>query len=494
MRLVRRWLTVAALVLAPLALLVIFRTYPSTDLRWFSPGWHLVAVSGIAACALAAAAAALVTAARSGQPNIIWLGIGCVAVGLGMLGHGLTTPGVFGHTYNLWVGRLPYLAMCVFAVCLFAAGRSPSWSPNRFISRHPMPAIVVPTLTIASLVAIVSARPMALNGAAAYTWEENAFDVVAILTGALLAFVVRTHWRRWHLGHDVFQFAIVLAATAAIAAIIAFEHGKFQHVSWWDYHGYLMAGFGGAVYAVFRRRGDERSLTEVLNSAFVDDPFEHIVSGYPEALRSLVRAVEVKDTYTHGHSQRTARMAVELGMSMGLAPDQLRVIARGAYLHDVGKIGIPDEILNKPDKLTPEEWRIIQTHPQLGYQLASAAPSLKEALPVILHHHERMDGGGYPGGLAGGDIPLEARVVAVADVWDALTSDRAYRRGWSLEMALAHIRDGAGSHFDPQVVGALVRLVGGWGIDDGQHSGAATVAWTAAETCHEIDDERLLPA
>jgi hypothetical protein len=314
MRLVRRWIIVATLVLVPVALLVVFRTYPNTDVSWYSPGWHLVIVCGIAACALAAASAALVTAARSGQPNIIWLGIGCVAVGLGMLGHGLTTPGVLGHAYNQWVGRLPYLAMCVFAVCLAAAGRSPSWGPNRFISRHPMPAIVVPTLTIAVLVGFVSARPLSLNGTTAYTWEENTFDVVSIVTVLLLVFVVRTHWRRWHLGHDVFQFAIVLSATSAIAAIVAFEHGVFQHVSWWDYHAYLMAGFGGAVYAVFRRRGDERSLSEVLNSAFVDDPFEHIVSGYPEALRSLVRAVEVKDTYTHGHSQRTARMAVELGM------------------------------------------------------------------------------------------------------------------------------------------------------------------------------------
>jgi HD-GYP domain-containing protein (c-di-GMP phosphodiesterase class II) len=494
MRLVRRWLIVATLIAAPVALLVVFRNYPRTDLQWFSPGWHLVAVSGIAACALLAAFAALITAARSGQPNIIWLGIGCVAVGLGMLGHGLTTPGVFGHAYNMWVGRLPYLAMCVFAVCLAAAGRPPSWGPNRFVARHPMPAIVIPTVTIAALVAIVSVRPMALNGATAYSWEENAFDVVSIVTVMLLAFVVRTHWRRWHLGHDVFQFAVVLAATASIAAIVAFEHGVFQHMSWWDYHAYLMAGFGGAVYAVFRRRGDERSLSELLNSAFVDDPFEHIVSGYPEALRSLVRAVEVKDTYTHGHSQRTARMAVELGMFMGLAPDQLRVIARGAYLHDVGKIGIPDNILNKPDRLTPEEWKIIKTHPQLGYELASAAPSLKEALPVILHHHERIDGGGYPGGLAGSNIPLEARVVAVADVWDALTSDRAYRKGWSADIALAHIRDGAGTHFDPQVVDALVRLVGGWGVTDSQKVGTANVAWQAAETCHEIDDERLVPA
>jgi HD-GYP domain-containing protein (c-di-GMP phosphodiesterase class II) len=493
MRLVRRWLLVATLVVVPLALLVVFRTYPRTDLQWFSPGWHLVAVSAIAGCALLAALAALVTAARSGQPNIIWLGIGCVAVGLGMLGHGLTTPGVFHHGYNQWVGRLPYLAICVFAACLFAAGRSPSWGPNRFISRHPLPSIVVPTVTIATLVAFVSVRPTSLSGVAAYTWEENAFDIVAILTVALLAFVVRTHWTRWHLGHDVFQFAVVLAATASIAAIVAFEHGQFAHVSWWDYHGYLMAGFGGAVYAVFRRRGDERSLTELLNSAFVDDPFEHIVSGYPEALRSLVRAVEVKDTYTHGHSQRTARMAVELGMSMGLAPDHLRVIARGAYLHDVGKIGIPDNILNKPDKLTPEEWKVIQTHPQLGFELASAAPSLKEALPVILHHHERIDGGGYPGGLSGAEIPLEARVVAVADVWDALTSDRAYRKGWSPDMALAHIRDGAGTHFDPLVVDALVRLVAGWGVTDSK-AGTANVAWQAAETCHELDDDRLVSA
>ncbi len=456
------------MLLGPLVLLLALRGLPSLDARWFSPQWHLVAVSGIAACALAAAVAALVTAGRSGQPNVIWLGIGCVAVGLGMLGHGLTTPGVFDRPYNIWVSRLPYGAMCVFAICLAAAGRPPSWPLNRFVRRHPLASIVVPTIAIALLVGTVTLDPLALSGVAPYAWEENMLDVVTTIAVVLLALAVRTHWRRWHLGHDVFQFAVVLSATACIAALIAFEHGKFGHVSWWDYHGYLMAGFGGAVYAVFRRRGDERTLTELLNGAFVDDPFVHIVSGYPEALRSLVRAVEVKDTYTHGHSQRTARMAVELGLSMGLAPDRLRVIARGAYLHDVGKIGIPDSILNKPDKLTPEEWAVIQTHPQLGYELASAAPSLHEALPVILHHHERIDGLGYPSGLEGTDIPLEARVVAVADVWDALTSDRAYRKGWSPEMALAHIRDGAGTHFDPHVVDALVRLVGGLGHHRGR--------------------------
>ena len=298
---------------------------------------------------------------------------------------------------------------------------------------------------------------------------------------------MRTHWRRWHLGHDVVQFSIVLAAAASIAALAAFQHGVRGQLSWWDYHLYLFAGFTGAVYAVFRKRGDERALTEVLEGAFVDDPFDHIQSGYPEALLSLVRAVEIKDAYTHGHSQRTARVAVEVGLDMGLAPDRLRIIARGAYLHDVGKIGIPDGILNKPGKLTDDERAVIETHPQLGFELAASAPSLKEALPVILHHHERMDGAGYPAGLAGREIPLEARVVAVADVWDALTSDRAYRRGWAPAKALAHITAGAGTHFDPAVVRALTRVVIGWGIREGDHAGEAEVAWQAAESCHELD-------
>jgi HD-GYP domain-containing protein (c-di-GMP phosphodiesterase class II) len=182
-------------------------------------------------------------------------------------------------------------------------------------------------------------------------------------------------------------------------------------------------------------------------------------------------------------------MAVELGLRMRLSPDRLRVIARGAYLHDLGKIGIPDQILNKPGLLTPEERAVIETHPQLGYEIASAATSLQEALPVILHHHERVDGAGYPAGLAGAQVPLEARVVAVADVWDALTSRRAYRDPMAPEDALAHIIAGSGTHFDPAVVDALAaHLRDTEGITT-HAEGAAEEAWDAAQTCHEIDRE-----
>jgi HD-GYP domain-containing protein (c-di-GMP phosphodiesterase class II) len=187
-------------------------------------------------------------------------------------------------------------------------------------------------------------------------------------------------------------------------------------------------------------------------------------------------------------------LAVEIGLQMGLPTDRLRVIARGAYLHDLGKIGIPDRILNKPAALTDEERTAIEAHPQLGYELASSAPSLREALPVILYHHERMDGGGYPAGLSGTAIPLEARVVAVADVWDALTSDRAYRHGWAPAQALAHIRAASQAHFDIDVVDALVAVVGGWGVNTHDRRGAAEEATRAAETCHEIDDPHPSPA
>ena len=130
-------------------------------------------------------------------------------------------------------------------------------------------------------------------------------------------------------------------------------------------------------------------------------------------------------------------------------------------------------------------------HPQHGFELASTAPSLHEVLPVILHHHERIDGNGYPSGLAGSAVPLEARVVAVADVWDALTSDRAYRAGWEHSQALAHIEAGRGTHFDPHVVDALVRVLLNRGVTMTNEPGIAEEAWSAAQTCHEIDLVRV---
>jgi HD-GYP domain-containing protein (c-di-GMP phosphodiesterase class II) len=466
MQVIRRWWAVGVAIAVPLLVLLLLRAVTTLDVTWYEPMGHLLVMGAVAALAL--------------------LVIGCANVGLLLLGHGLVTPGALGQPVNLWVSRLPYAAMAAIGGCLFLAGRSPRRNPNSWVGSHPMLALalgVVPTL---ALVVAVTLDPLWLWGDAPFPHETTAFRAVSVTVVIAFLVVIRTHWHRWQLGRDLVQFAIVLSAVSCIAAVASFELGRFSHMSWWNYHGYLLAGFGGTVYAVVRRGKQRQTTTTVLSTAFADDPFGHIVEGYPQALRELVKAVELKDTYTHGHSERTAKVAVELGVRMGLPPDRLRVIARGAYLHDLGKIGISDEILNKPGALDPLERLVMETHPRLGYELASGAPSLREALPVILHHHERVDGGGYPDGLRGRDIPLEARVVAVADVWDALTSDRAYRPGWDPSRALAHIDAGRGSHFDPKVVDAFLALAADWGVALPAEPGVAEEAWNAAQTCHEV--------
>jgi HD-GYP domain-containing protein (c-di-GMP phosphodiesterase class II) len=244
------------------------------------------------------------------------------------------------------------------------------------------------------------------------------------------------------------------------------------------------------VFAIWVRYRRTQRVDEVLTATFDRDPMAHIVDGYPEALKTLVLAVEAKDAYTHGHSERTALLAVQLGLRVGVSDDVLRAVARGGYLHDVGKIAISDAILNKPGALTAEERAHIETHPRLGYELVEPEPALREALAPVLYHHERWDGNGYPDGLRGTEIPLTARLVAVADVWDALTSDRSYRPGLAPEVALTHIAAGRGAHFDPDLVDAFLTLAADWGYVPLPVEGDPYQAWQAAESCHEVAANR----
>lgn len=485
----RAWLGIAVMLGLPLAILVSLRVITHLDARFFSPYGHLVFVGGIAVLAAVVALIAALNARKVAHPGITCLCIGTAGVGVLMLGHGLTTPGVLSQPPNPWVGRFPHMAMALFAAMLFLAGRRVDKRAGRWVSRHSN-LLVASSLTILTAVtAAISADPSLLPPTSA---EENVFDVVSVVVVGLCLAVVVRHWHRFRLGGDAVQAALSFAAAMSIAATMSFQHGRFQQLSWWDYHAYLLAAFGCAVFAIAARSRRHSRMTEALDTAFDDDPFSHIEDGYPAALLHLAKAVEIKDRYTHGHSQRTAQVATQIGIRMGLGPDRLRVIARGAYLHDIGKIGIPDHILNKPGRLTDEERSVIETHPTLGYEMAQTAPTLKEALGVILYHHERFDGDGYPHGLDGTNIPLEARVVAVADVWDALTTDRSYRKGWPAEEALAHIVAGKRSHFDPAAVDALVDLAAEWGVRLGDGAGRPEEAWEAVQTCHQTPDDAEL--
>lgn len=170
------------------------------------------------------------------------------------------------------------------------------------------------------------------------------------------------------------------------------------------------------------------------------------------------RALDLRDKETEGHSQRVTELTLRLARSMGISEAELVHVRRGALLHDIGKMGIPDNILLKPDPLTEEEWEIMRLHPVLAYDMLSPIDYLRPALDIPYCHHEKWDGTGYPNGLKGEQILLAARIFAVVDVWDALRSERPYRPGWPENKVIEYIREQAGKHFDPTVVEVFLKM------------------------------------
>jgi HD-GYP domain-containing protein (c-di-GMP phosphodiesterase class II) len=456
---VRRGITVVLLaLLVPPGTLLLLRLVPALDLVLRSAVGHLVVVSAISACALAVAIAAAAAAGRSRDGSLVLLALGCLGVGFLMLGHGLVTPGIGERPGNLWIGRLPVLAIASFAACL-AAAAWPARPPASWAGRRPAATLATVGLALTAALTAVALWPAAGLGRRPLPGEDGIRLALVLGAALVLVAVGVVHWRRWRLGLDTVQLALVVACLLGAGSLLSLQVGRLWHLAWWDYHAFLLAGFAAAIYAVLTGYRRSRRLHEVLDGVFASDPMAHISRGYSETLRALIAAVEARDAYTHGHSARVAELSVSVGLRLGLRPAALRALAEGAYLHDVGKVGIPDHVLNKPGALTDEERAWIQEHPIVGHDIVGRAPSLRDALTVIRQHHERYDGSGYPDGLAGDEISLAARIVAVADVWDALTSDRAYRPAWPPDRALRHLEAGRGTHFDPDCLDAFLALM-----------------------------------
>lgn len=184
-----------------------------------------------------------------------------------------------------------------------------------------------------------------------------------------------------------------------------------------------------------------------------------LVIAYDSTLEGWSRAMDLRDKETEGHSRRVAEMTLRLADAIGMSGEELVHVRRGALLHDMGKLGVPDSILLKPGQLTDEEWVIMRQHPTFAYEMLAPIPYLRPALDIPYCHHEKWDGSGYPRGLKGEEIPLAARLFAVVDVWDALRSDRPYRQGWPVDKVFEHIGSLAGIHFDPQAAELFLQMM-----------------------------------
>jgi HD-GYP domain-containing protein (c-di-GMP phosphodiesterase class II) len=255
------------------------------------------------------------------------------------------------------------------------------------------------------------------------------------------------------------QGMMALAMAFLIEAQLFMIEGPTWHLSWWEYHVAMLAGFLGPVLGIlwqYRQTGD---LSVIVEGLFLREAVIGIRAGDPGALTALGVAVAAKDGETSAHVDRVSRTSVAIGERLDLPPDRLEVLRWAGRLHDLGKIGVPNSILLKPGRLTDGEFRVMQQHSVRGWQVAQRSGVLAQAAFAIRGHHERLNGSGYPDGLVGDQIPLEARIIAVADVWDALTANRSYRAALSPDRALAILRRDAGTLLDPQCVEALLDIL-----------------------------------
>jgi diguanylate cyclase (GGDEF)-like protein/putative nucleotidyltransferase with HDIG domain len=214
-----------------------------------------------------------------------------------------------------------------------------------------------------------------------------------------------------------------------------------------------------ALYHAKRAGGDRILLSSKILSETLGNGVIYTKRNDLSAVYALASAVEARDPYTYGHSKKVNTYAVALAQAIGLSPDEVSMLNTAALLHDIGKIGIPDKVLGKKGELNGEDWEAIKVHPRLGANIVSNIPSLVPCVSSILHHHERWDGRGYPEGLKGEEIPLEARILSIADSFEAMTSARLYRPALSLEDVVKELRQGVGSQFDPKLVEVFIGII-----------------------------------
>jgi hypothetical protein len=267
--------------LVPQGTLLLLRTQPRLDVVLRSVTAHLVVVSAISACALAVAVAAAVAAGRSRDGSLVLLALSCLAVGFLMLGHGLTTPGIAGRPPNLWVGRLPVLAIAGFAAGLCAAAWPQRW-PARWAGRRPRGTLAAGAALLGVVPGAAVLWPAAGGGLQPLPGEAWVRLGLIVAAAAVLIAVGTVHWWRWRLGFDRVQLALVVACLLGAGALVSLQVGALWRLSWWDYHAFLLTGFAAAIYAV-------------LDGVFASDPMAHISRGYSETLRALIGAVEARD-------------------------------------------------------------------------------------------------------------------------------------------------------------------------------------------------------
>ena len=462
-----KWATPAAAfgsLLFPAGIFAWLAAHPASDPSLIVPRQHFLIVTVVSLLAFGLAVLLAIAAVQIAQYRVLFFCLGFMAMGGIFAVHGIDTPGILktgadARYAGSVLGVSAYLSLFVPAL-FFAASYTPLTAAfERRLPFSPAGWLIVllaTALTIYGALAIASTEVIA----------ELPFGVrpystaMGLTTIALLLFSAWRQAAAYLVARLPLQGILVLAFVLLAEAQGIMMLGQVWRLSWWEYHGLMLLSVGLAVSALAAQRAKGQSFRDVMEATLelqvkVGAELEHA-----ESIAALAAAVEAKDENTKGHNTRVAELAVRIGRAMELPTDKLRTLARSGLLHDVGKIGIPDAILNKPGPLDADEWIAIKRHPHLGHEILLRVPSLHREAEIVIAHHERIDGSGYPRGLRGEQIPLEARILAVADTYDVLISNRPYRQAFDNERAVRILREESGTHLWEPAVRALLRSLG----------------------------------
>ena len=455
--------TAASLVLPALAFAWLLG-HPAADATVQVPFQHFVIVTTVSVLAFTLSIFLAVAAMRIAQYRVLFLCLGFMAMGGIFAVHGFETPGILGDAEDIpYSGRIvgisAYLSLFVPALFFAASYTSITGAFERRLPFSPAGwLIVVVTTALGSYAAIAVINGELLAqlpfGTRPYSYALALITIVLLLfsagrqAGSYVA--VRLPLQAVLVG--VF---LLLAEAQAIMVL-----GTVWKISWWEYHLLMLAAVSLALWSFGTQLARGQSLRSLVEATLelevkVGTELEHV-----DTIAALAAAVEARDENTRGHNLRVAELAVQIGRAMDLPNDTLRTLARAGLLHDVGKIGIPDSILSKPGSLSPDEWMVIKRHPEMGHAILDRVERLRREAEIVVAHHERIDGSGYPRGLRGDQIPLEARILAVADTYDVLVSDRPYRKAFGRARAVTILREESGTHLWEPAVRALLRSIG----------------------------------
>ncbi|WP_309122302.1 HD-GYP domain-containing protein [Paenibacillus sp.] len=425
------------------------------DLSLSAPSGHFYVVSVVSLLAAGIAFAVGIAGARLRNTKVTFLSLAFLSLAVIFSVHGLSTPHFLIHPSQLPSISSP-LSLIFATFWLFMSSLSADHPWVQYFSRRQASLLPSWTVGLIGVGMLLMLRPE-LVAFIPLTAEPVNWSV-ASATVLLLGTVMVRYYRSYLYSRFPLQLAIVYSSALIIVSQLIMVQGELWRASWWLYHFLLLASMISMLVGLVKQYSGSGSLTSAFRALYTTDAVERVTSAISPSIKAFMIATEKKDPYTAGHNLRVTLYALKLGEEMGLRPDRQRALAQGTIIHDVGKIEVPDAILNKPGRLTDEERAVIELHPVKGYEMCRELGFMKDELEIIRWHHERWDGRGYPDRLAGERIPLLARIVAVADVYDALTSHRAYRKAMTHEAAMAILAEQRGSHFDPACVDAWTRL------------------------------------